>query len=168
LNDEVAEGMVRKTGNPHFVYDSYRRFVQMYGDVVLGMKPVNKEDIDPFEAIIDEVKAIRGIELDKDLSVDELKDLVARFKKAIKEQTGNDFPTDPMEQLWGAICAVFRSWMNERAIFTVRWRAYPMNGVRRFLSWPWYLAIWAKRRLRVFVLAAMPQLVRTCSTASTL
>lgn len=97
LNDEVAEGMVRKTGNPHFVYDSYRRFVQMYGDVVLGMKPVNKEDIDPFEAIIDEVKAIRGIELDKDLSVDELKDLVARFKKAIKEQTGNDFPTDPME-----------------------------------------------------------------------
>ena len=115
LNDEVAEGMVRKTGNPHFVYDSYRRFVQMYGDVVLGMKPVNKEDIDPFEAIIDEVKAIRGIELDKDLSVDELKDLVVRFKKAIKEQTGNDFPTDPMEQLWGAICAVFRSWMNERA-----------------------------------------------------
>ena len=78
--------MVRKTGNPHFVYDSYRRFVQMYGDVVLGMKPVNKEDIDPFEAIIDEVKAIRGIELDKDLSVDELKDLVARFKKASRNR----------------------------------------------------------------------------------
>ena len=84
LNDEVAEGMVKKTGNPHFVYDSYRRFVQMYGDVVLGMKPVNKEDIDPFEAIIEEVKAIRGIKLDKDLSVEELKELVARFKKAIK------------------------------------------------------------------------------------
>ena len=125
LNDEVAEGMVRKTGNPHFVYDSYRRFVQMYGDVVLGMKPVNKEDIDPFEAIIDEVKAIRGIELDKDLSVDELKDLVARFKKAIKEQTGNDFPTDPMEQLWGAICAVFRSWMNERAILYRKMEGIP-------------------------------------------
>ena len=125
LNDEVAEGMVRKTGNPHFVYDSYRRFVQMYGDVVLGMKPVNKEDIDPFEAIIDEVKAIRGRELDKDLSVDELKDLVARFKKAIKEQTGNDFPTDPMEQLWGAICAVFRSWMNERAILYRKMEGIP-------------------------------------------
>ena len=99
LNDEVAEGMVKKTNNPHFVYDSYRRFVQMYGDVVLGMKPVNKEDIDPFEAIIEEVKAIRGVKLDKDLSVEELKELVARFKKAIKEQTGNDFPNDPMEQL---------------------------------------------------------------------
>src|SRR5574344_2701378 len=92
LNDEVAEGMVKKTGNPHFVYDSYRRFVQMYGDVVLGLKPVNKEDIDPFEAIIEKVKAIRGVKLDKDLSVDELKDLVARLKKAIKEQTGRDFP----------------------------------------------------------------------------
>ena len=116
LNDEVAEGMVKKTNNPHFVYDSYRRFVQMYGDVVLGMKPVNKEDIDPFEAIIEEVKEARGVKLDKDLSVEDLKDLVARFKKAIKEQTGHDFPNNPMEQLWGAICAVFRSWMNERAI----------------------------------------------------
>ncbi|MCI5580553.1 MAG: pyruvate, phosphate dikinase [Phocaeicola plebeius] len=125
LNDEVAEGMVKKTGNPHFVYDSYRRFVQMYGDVVLGMKPVNKEDIDPFEAIIEEVKEIRGIKLDKDLSVDELKELVARFKKAIKEQTGSDFPTDPMEQLWGAICAVFRSWMNERAILYRKMEGIP-------------------------------------------
>ncbi|MGM9674182.1 MAG: PEP/pyruvate-binding domain-containing protein, partial [Bacteroidaceae bacterium] len=116
LNDTVAEGMVAKTGNPHFVYDSYRRFVQMYGDVVLGMKPVNKEDIDPFEAIIEEVKKEQGVELDKDLSVESLKGLVAKFKAAIKEQTGSDFPDDPMEQLWGAICAVFRSWMNERAI----------------------------------------------------
>ena len=116
LNDEVAAGLVEKTGNPHFVYDSYRRFVQMYGDVVLGMKPVNKEDMDPFEAIIEEVKEIRGVKLDKDLTVDELKLLVARFKTAIKDQTGHDFPTNPVEQLWGAICAVFRSWMNERAI----------------------------------------------------
>ncbi|MCD8304046.1 MAG: pyruvate, phosphate dikinase [Prevotellaceae bacterium] len=116
LNDEVAEGMVAKTQNPHFVYDSYRRFVQMYGDVVLGMKPVNKEDIDPFEAIIEKVKEEQGVVLDKDLSVESLKKLVGLFKTAIKEQTGSDFPTDPMEQLWGAICAVFRSWMNERAI----------------------------------------------------
>ncbi len=125
LNDTVAEGMVEKTQNPHFVYDSYRRFVQMYGDVVLGMKPVNKEDIDPFEAIIEEVKAIRSIKLDKDLNVDELKLLVARFKTAIKEQTGKDFPNDPIEQLWGAICAVFRSWMNERAILYRKMEGIP-------------------------------------------
>ncbi len=125
LNDTVAEGMVKKTNNPHFVYDSYRRFVQMYGDVVLGMKPVNKEDIDPFEAIIEEVKSQRGIKLDKDLNVDELKQLVARFKAAIKEQTGKDFPNDPIEQLWGAICAVFRSWMNERAILYRKMEGIP-------------------------------------------
>ena len=125
LNDEVAAGLVEKTGNPHFVYDSYRRFVQMYGDVVLGMKPVNKEDMDPFEAIIEEVKEIRGIKLDKDLTVDELKLLVARFKTAIKDQTGHDFPTNPVEQLWGAICAVFRSWMNERAILYRKMEGIP-------------------------------------------
>ena len=125
LNDEVAEGMVRKTGNPHFVYDSYRRFVQMYGDVVLEMKPVNKTDIDPFEEIIEQVKAIRGVKLDKDLSVESLKKLVGLFKAAIKEQTGQDFPTDPMEQLWGAICAVFRSWMNERAILYRKMEGIP-------------------------------------------
>ena len=125
LNDEVAAGLVAKTNNPHFVYDSYRRFVQMYGDVVLGMKPVNKEDMDPFEAIIEEVKEIRGIKLDKDLTVDELKLLVARFKTAIKEQTGHDFPTNPVEQLWGAICAVFRSWMNERAILYRKMEGIP-------------------------------------------
>ena len=125
LNDAVAEAMVKKTGNPHFVYDSYRRFVQMYGDVVLGMKPVNKEDIDPFEAIIEEVKAVRGVKLDKDLSVEELKDLVARFKKAIKAQTGQEFPENPTVQLWGAICAVFRSWMNERAILYRKMEGIP-------------------------------------------
>ncbi len=125
LNDEVAEGMVRKTNNPHFVYDSYRRFVQMYGDVVLEMKPVNKEDIDPFEEIIEKVKAERGVKLDKDLSVDELKKLVQLFKAAIKERTGKDFPNDPIEQLWGAICAVFRSWMNERAILYRKMEGIP-------------------------------------------
>ena len=125
LNDEVAAGMVEKTGNPHFVYDSYRRFVQMYGDVVLGMKPVNKEDIDPFEAIIEKVKEEQGVVLDKDLSVESLKKLVELFKAAIKEQTGSDFPTDPKEQLWGAICAVFRSWMNERAILYRKMEGIP-------------------------------------------
>ncbi len=125
LNDEVAEGMAKKTNNPHFVYDSYRRFVQMYGDVVLEMKPVNKEDIDPFEEIIEQVKQERGVVLDKDLSVDELKKLVKLFKEAIKARTGKDFPNDPVEQLWGAICAVFRSWMNERAILYRKMEGIP-------------------------------------------
>lgn len=116
LNDEVVEGLAHKTGNECFAYDSYRRFVQMYGDVVMGMKPVNKEDIDPFEAIINKVKKQRGITLDNEMNVDELKQLVVEFKAAIKNQTGFDFPTNPMDQLWGAICAVFDSWMNERAI----------------------------------------------------
>ncbi len=125
LNDEVAQGMCEKTNNPHFVYDSYRRFVQMYGDVVLGMKPVNKEDIDPFEAIIEKVKEEQAVTLDKDLSVESLQKLVKLFKEAIKEQTGNDFPTDPKDQLWGAICAVFRSWMNERAILYRKMEGIP-------------------------------------------
>ncbi len=125
LNDEVAKGMVAKTNNPHFVYDSYRRFVQMYGDVVLGMKPVNKEDIDPFEAIIEKVKEEQGVTLDKDLSVESLKKLVELFKDAIKKQTGSDFPSDPKEQLWGAICAVFRSWMNDRAILYRKMEGIP-------------------------------------------
>lgn len=125
LNDEVVEGLAKKTGNERFAYDSYRRFVQMYGDVVLGMKPVNKTDIDPFEAIIQQVKAERGIKLDNEMNVDELKKLVLLFKEAIKKQTGKDFPTDPMEQLWGAVCAVFDSWMNERAILYRKMEGIP-------------------------------------------
>ncbi len=125
LNDEVVVGLAKKTGNERFAYDSYRRFVQMYGDVVLGMKPVNKEDIDPFEAIIQKVKSIRNITLDNEMNVDELKQLVVLFKEAIKTQTGKDFPTDPMEQLWGAICAVFDSWMNERAILYRKMEGIP-------------------------------------------
>lgn len=125
LNDEVVEGLSKKTGNPRFAYDAYRRFVQMYGDVVLGMKPVNKDDVDPFEAIIDDVKKAKGVHLDNELEVDDLKELVKRFKVAIVEQTGKEFPTDPMEQLWGAICAVFDSWMNERAILYRKMEGIP-------------------------------------------
>ncbi len=125
LNDIVVEGLAAKTGNPKFAWDSYRRFVQMYGDVVLGMKPESKEEIDPFEAIIEEVKEKAGVVLDKDLSVENLKDLVAKFKAAVKAQTGQDFPTDAYEQLWGAICAVFKSWNNERAILYRRMEKIP-------------------------------------------
>ena len=125
LNDEVVEGMTRKTGNARFAWDSYRRFVQMYGDVVLGMKPTNKEDIDPFEEIIEAIKHEKGVKMDNDLSVDDLKELVTRFKAAVKEKTGSDFPTCAYEQLWGAICAVFNSWMNERAILYRKMECIP-------------------------------------------
>ncbi len=127
LNDEVVKGLAKMTGNERFAYDSYRRFVQMYGDVVLGMKPVNKDDIDPFEAIIQEVKSRRGIRLDNELTTDELKDLVTLFKSAIKERTGVAFPTDPVDQLWGAICAVFDSWMNDRAILYRKMEGIPQE-----------------------------------------
>ena len=125
LNDKVVEGLVAKTGNPRFVWDSYRRFVQMYGDVVLGMKPVNKTDIDPFEEIIEAVKSAKGVHLDTELEVSDLQELVKRFKEAVKAQTGKDFPESAYDQLWGAICAVFDSWMNERAILYRKMEGIP-------------------------------------------
>ena len=117
LNDEAVIGLTEKSGNERFVWDSYRRFVQMYGDVVLGLKPASKEEIDPFEKIIDEIKKEKGVSNDTELTAEDLKELVARFKKAIKEETGNDFPEDPWTQLWGAILAVFDSWNTERATY---------------------------------------------------
>jgi pyruvate,orthophosphate dikinase len=117
LNDLAVEGIALKSGNPRFAWDSYRRFVQMYGDVVLGMKPHSKEDIDPFEEIIEHMKEEVGIKEDTDFTVDNLKTLVARFKAAVLKVTGKDFPVDPWEQLWGAVAAVFESWMNDRAIY---------------------------------------------------
>ena len=125
LNDRVVEGMIRKTNNPRFAWDSYRRFVQMYGDVVLGMKPVNKNDIDPFEEIIEEIKDKKGVKLDTELEVEDLKKMVSHFKAAVKKQTGKDFPEDSYEQLWGAICSVFDSWMNDRAILYRKMEGIP-------------------------------------------
>lgn len=116
INDNVVEGLSKKTNNPRFAYDAYRRFVQMYGDVVLGLKPTHKDEIDPFEAIIEKKKEEKGVHNDTDLTAEDLKDLVRKFKTAIKERTGHDFPENPMDQLWGAIGAVFGSWNNDRAI----------------------------------------------------
>ena len=116
LNDEAVETIAQKSGNPRFAWDSYRRFVQMYGDVVLGMKPESKQDEDPFEVIIEKMKHEKKVELDTQLTTEDLKELVAKFKKAVKDVTGKDFPVSPWEQLWGAVMAVFNSWMNERAI----------------------------------------------------
>jgi pyruvate, orthophosphate dikinase len=117
LNDAAVEGIAKKSGNERFAWDSYRRFVQMFGDVVLGMKPASKEDVDPFEEIIEELKEEKNITDDTELTADDFKELVSRFKKAVKEVTGKDFPDDPWEQLWGSVMAVFDSWMTERAIF---------------------------------------------------
>ena len=116
INDEVAATLAKKSGNERFAWDSYRRFVQMYGDVVLGMKPQNKTDIDPFEEIIESVKAQKGVKFDTELDVEDLKLLVKLFKEAVKKSTGKDFPVNAWDQLWGAIYAVFDSWNNERAI----------------------------------------------------
>ncbi len=125
LNDDAVEGIAQKTGNARFAWDSYRRFVQMYGDVVLGMKPESKEDIDPFEEIMEALKAERGIENDTDFTVADLKILVEKFKTAVKKQTGHDFPDNPWEQLWGAVMAVFDSWNTDRAIYYRRMNKIP-------------------------------------------
>ena len=125
LNDEAVEGIAKKSGNERFAWDSYRRFVQMYGDVVMDMKPASKEEEDPFEVIIDELKEEKKVEKDTDLTTDDLKEMVRRFKAAVKEVTGQDFPTNPWDQLWGSVMAVFDSWMNERAIIYRRLENIP-------------------------------------------
>ena len=116
LNDEAVAGLAKKSGNERFAWDSYRRFIQMYGDVVMGLKPESKEDHDPFEVVIDEIKEKKGVELDTELSVDDLKHMVAEFKALVKNRLGREFPNDPWEQLWGAVMAVFQSWNNDRAV----------------------------------------------------
>lgn len=125
MNDRVVEALAEKSGNPRFAWDSYRRFVQMYGDVVLGMKPKNKTDIDPFEEVMDGVKSQKGVKLDTELDVEDLKTLVKLFKEAVLKSTGKEFPESAWEQLWGAITAVFDSWMNERAILYRRMNQIP-------------------------------------------
>ncbi len=117
MNDDAVEGLIKKTGNERFAWDSYRRFVQMYGDVVLGMKPESKEDTDPFELIIEEMKEEKNVENDIELTTDDLKEMVKRFKKVVKDRLNMEFPSNPWDQLWGAVSAVFDSWNNDRAIY---------------------------------------------------
>jgi len=116
LNDETVQGLVRRTEDERFSYDCYRRFVAMYGDVVLGLKPQEKDEQDPFEVILEAKKEARGIHYDHELSAQDLKELVQAYKAEIKKKVGVDFPEEPHEQLWGAIGAVFGSWNNPRAI----------------------------------------------------
>ncbi len=124
LNDKTVDVLAEKSGDERFAWDCYRRFVQMYGDVVLDMKPKTKTDIDPFEEILEAKKHKAGVKTDQDLKSEHLKELVKEFKAAVKKQTGKDFPEDPREQIMGAVGAVFGSWMNDRAIVYRR-----MNGI---------------------------------------
>ena len=117
LNDSAVEALAKKSGNERFAWDSYRRFVQMYGDVVLGMKPESKEDIDPFEKIMEDLKESRGYELDTEFTVEDLKTLVSQFKAAVTKKTGHSFPDNPWDQLWGSVMAVFDSWETPRAVY---------------------------------------------------
>ena len=116
INEKVVQALIKQSGNEHFAWDSYRRLIQMYGDVVLGLKPESKNDPDHFDEILDRAREHAGVEHEKDLSVAVLKDIVVQFKAVIKKHKGIDFPEDPMEQLWGCIGAVFGSWMNDRAM----------------------------------------------------
>src|SRR5947199_421932 len=125
LNEGTLRGLIEKTTNERFAWDCYRRFIQMYGDVVLDLKPQSKTEIDPFEKIMEELKHERNVHLDTELTVKDLQELVKRFKKAVKEKKGKDFPEDPLEQMWGAVASVFGSWNNERAIVYRRQYGYP-------------------------------------------
>tara|TARA_R110002096_G_scaffold17720_6_gene61172 strand:- start:3438 stop:6185 length:2748 start_codon:yes stop_codon:yes gene_type:complete len=127
MNDEVVTGLAKKTNNERFAWDSYRRFIQMYGGVVLGMKPHAKEDIDPFEEIMENLKHKRSIILDTEFTVQDLKDLVYDFKEAVKKRTGHDFPLNPWDQLWGAVIAVFNSWNGNRAVYYRTMHGYPAD-----------------------------------------
>ena len=127
LNDKAVEGIAKKTNNEWFAWDSYRRFIQMYGGVVLGMKPESKEDIDPFEEIMEHLKEKRGIDLDTHFTVQDLKDLVKQFKDVVKKRVGFDFPTNPWDQLWGAVVAVFNSWNGDRAVYYRNMHGYPAD-----------------------------------------
>src|SRR5437773_4217827 len=127
LNETTLRGLIDKTGNERFAWDSYRRFVQMYGDVVLGLKPQSKTEIDPFEHIMDELKHERKVTLDTELTTADLQELVKRFKKAVKDRAGKDFPDDALDQMWGAIGAVFDSWNNDRAVVYRRQYGYPAD-----------------------------------------
>jgi pyruvate,orthophosphate dikinase len=124
LNERTVTGLAERSGNARFAWDAYRRFVQMYGDVVLGIRPDPGEEQDPFTLAMEALKEKRGAEEDTDLDEGALRELVSSFHSIVRARTGKAFPTDPEEQLWGAIGAVFRSWNNERAI------AYrQMNGI---------------------------------------
>jgi pyruvate,orthophosphate dikinase len=127
LNDEILEGLIKKTNNPRFAWDSYRRFIQMYSNVVMNVNAADDSEHDPFEAAIDRLKEERNLQLDTDFSADDLKELTKRFKAVVKQRTGNDFPDNPWDQLWGGVMAVFNSWEGNRAVVYRNLNKIPHN-----------------------------------------
>jgi len=127
LNDTTVAGLAERSGNPRFAWDAYRRFVQMYGDVVLGIKAAREDDFDPFHAALEEQKRARGVQTDQELTADDLRALVATFKRIVLEEAHCEFPEDPWQQLWGAIGAVFGSWQNDRALAYRQMNAIPSS-----------------------------------------
>jgi pyruvate,orthophosphate dikinase len=167
LNDETVKGVIAQTGNERFAYDAYRRFVNMYGDVVMGVQAGEKEE-DPFELIMDAKKRAKGVEADLDLTAQDLKELVGEFKALIKQRTGQDFPEEPLDQLWGAIGAVFSSWNIPRAVSYREIHGISRaTGARRSTCSPWSSATWARTRPPGWPLPATRPPARTTSTAST-
>ncbi|MDA0746876.1 MAG: pyruvate, phosphate dikinase, partial [bacterium] len=126
LNDKIAAGLIQKSGNERFVWDAYRRFIQAYGDVVMGVQPEGREH-DPFEVAIEAIKEKRGVHLDTELTAEDLQGLVGTFKSIVKKRTGKNFPDDPLEQLWGGIGAVFSSWNGNRAVVYRNINSIPHN-----------------------------------------
>ncbi len=162
LNDTTVQGIIAQSGDERFAYDAYRRFVQMYSDVVMGM------DKDELEHLLEKKKEEKGIHLDTDLSAADWKELVAKFKAKVKETLGQEFPEDPQAQLWGAIGAVFGSWMNQRAITYRKLNRSRLNGGLPSMSSRWFSAIWAMTAPLVLPSLAIRQQARITSTASTL
>src|SRR6187551_2897927 len=160
LNDETVEALAKKSGDRRFAYDSYRRFITMYSDVVLG---VGHEH---FEELLDHHKERQGYSLDTDLSADDWAELVVRYKKRVKDELRHDFPQDPHEQLWGAIGAVFGSWMNQRAITYRRLTISPKTGVRPSTCRPWFSVTWATPRRPALPSRAIHRRVKRSFTAS--
>ena len=160
LNDTSVEALARTSNDARFAYDSYRRFIQMYSNVVLEV------DVHNFEDILEQYKEAKGYSLDTDLSAEDWRAVIADYKARVVEETGKPFPQDPRDQLWGAVGAVFSSWMNQRAITYRRLNHIPPSGALRSTCRRWCSAIWGKRRRPASPSPAIPRPARTRSTAS--
>jgi pyruvate,orthophosphate dikinase len=156
LNDQTLQGLIHQTADPRFGYDTYRRFVHMYSDVVLGVRARDKTQVDPFEKIMADKKHDRGIQSDTELTGNDLKEIVDRYKAAVKAETGKDFPDDPIAQLWGAIGAVLALGTTTERLHTVSSTTYRPNGERRLIFRRWFLAISARLAPRELRLPEIP------------
>ena len=167
LNDETVEGLTEVSGNSRFAWDCYRRFIQMYGDVVMGVQARNEEEEDPFHHVLEKLKERAGVSVDSDLTTRDLKELVKRYKALILKRTRSAFPQDVNEQLWGAIGAVFGSWKNERAILYRQQYGFPQNGELQSMCKPWSSETQAKPVRLVWLSPGIRQMEKRFSTGNT-